>query len=82
MDFVSLIISFLGQYPVVGSIIFIIGALRVVFKPLFETVLKAYVEFTPNPEDDKILASIMASPIYVGIAKVLDFVASIKLPVA
>jgi hypothetical protein len=80
MDIALLLGGFVAQYPWLAGILFGIGALRVIFKPVF-SVLQAYVAYTPNPADDTVLANVMNSAIYKGIVWLLDFTASIKLPV-
>lgn len=75
---IQAITGFVAQYPVVGSILIVIGGLRVVFKPIF-SVWRAYVEYTVSPSDNLILDKVEASPIYKGVAWLLDFFGSIKI---
>jgi hypothetical protein len=78
MDIINLIVGFAGQYPIIATLLMVIGALRVVFKPIF-SVLRAYVEFTPNPADNLALDSVEGSKVYKGIVWFLDFFASVKI---
>lgn len=75
----DMIIAFITHYPIVGSILMIMGALRVVFKPFF-MMIQAYVDYTVDPSDNAFLAKVMSSPVYLFIEKALDFFASVKLP--
>lgn len=68
-----------GQYQIIGQVLMVVGALRLLFKPLMSLAL-AYVQMTPNVEDDSKLAKIMDSQVYKILAYVLDWSASIKLP--
>lgn len=67
-----------AKYPVIVSVLFVMGVLRAVFKPIF-AVLEAYVAATPNKADDAALAEVEASGAYKAVQFVLDYVASIKL---
>ena len=74
------ILSFAGKYPVIASILMVVGGLRAVFKPLM-AVAHAYVEYSASPKDNEALAKVEGSKIYKGLAFVLDYLASVKLPV-
>ena len=71
--------SFAGKYGWVVQVITIIGAARVVMKPLVETI-KAVTASTKSTKDDEVVAKVEASSIYKGIVFVLDWLTSIKLP--
>lgn len=73
------LIPFIEKYPVLSSIVFIIGAMRVVFKPIMSAI-QAYVEYTPNTNDNEMLKKIMDSYIYQKLVWLIDYVGSIKLP--
>lgn len=75
---IQAISGFVAQYPVMASILVVIGGLRVVFKPIF-TVLHAYVEYTSSPTDNVLLDTVEKSSIYKGVSWLLDFFGSIKL---
>lgn len=75
----ELLLPFMAKYPVVSSVLLVIGGLRVLLKPVM-AVLEAYVGYTPDLKDDGMLASLKESSIYKGIVFFLDYVASIKLP--
>lgn len=65
--------------PILMTVLFVIGALRAVFKPFF-SLLRTYVQYTPNPADDAVLDKAESSAWYKAFVWVLDFTASVKLP--
>lgn len=73
------LLGFVKDYPIFSAIVFAMGALRVIFKPIM-LVLHEYVLYTPNPADDAALDKVEQSGIYKAFITVLDFFASIKLP--
>lgn len=75
----DLIMGLSSQHPYVASALMIMGILRAVFKPIM-AVLHAYVEASPSEKDNLILEEAEKSSIYKGIAFLLDYVASVKLP--
>jgi hypothetical protein len=68
-----------GKYGWITSVILVIGCLRVLFKPVM-LAIESYVQQTPGEADDARIAKFEASVLYKAIAFVLDFGASIKLP--
>lgn len=76
----QLAIEFVLQYPAVASALLAMSILRAVFKPL-QGVVDKYVEATPDPDDDSKWAKIKESKPYLAFAWLVDFTASIKLPV-
>ena len=79
MDLSVLILGFAQQYPIIASIVFVIGLARVVNKPLF-AIAHAVVAETPSKTDDQVLEAVEKSAIYKAISFVLDYVGSIKIP--
>jgi hypothetical protein len=75
----EIITELLDKAPWLQTVFIVIGVLRVVFKPLF-SLLQAAALATPTLKDDSIIKDIMESKIYLGIAYVLDYLGSIKLP--
>ncbi len=75
---IPLIQSMSVKYPVIVSIIAVMGTLRIIFKPIM-SVLHAYVESTETLKDDEKLAKAEASKYYKAIAWLVDFFASYKL---
>jgi hypothetical protein len=63
----------------ITTILLIVGALRMLFKPLM-MVLEWYVKQTSDPNDDRKLEQFEAGPIYKFVSHALDIVASVKLP--
>ena len=75
----EILLNLVSKYPVAMSIFAMMGIMRAVFKPLMLT-LEAYVGETESKKDDATLEKIKSSKIYKGLAYVLDYTASIKLP--
>lgn len=75
----ELITELIGKYPWVQTVLVVVGVMRVVFKPLF-SLLQSAALATPSPKDDSFLSAVMESKIYKGVAYVLDYLGSIKLP--
>lgn len=68
-----------NTYPIISTLIFAIGLVRVVNKPIFSILHKLAAE-TETKRDDEILAVVEESKWYKGLSYVLDWTASIKLP--
>ena len=66
------------NYPIVITVLSIIGALRIIMKPLF-SILHQAVDFTPSNKDNVLLAKIEESKIFKAFIYFLDLFASIKL---
>jgi hypothetical protein len=75
-----LIQGLVDKYPVLATIIFGIGVLRVCLKPLM-SVLRAVAEFTESPKDNAKLDEVEASTFYKSLLYILDWFTSIKLPI-
>lgn len=71
--------SLLEQHPLPMALLSVIGGLRLIMKPLF-SLLQAITQATPSPRDNEMLAKVMDSKIYKGLAFVLDWFGSVKLP--
>ncbi len=74
----SPVVDALNHYPLVGSILAIIGALRLINKPLF-ALLHTIVDVTATDIDNKYLKAIEESKIYKAFLFVLDYVGSVKV---
>lgn len=74
----EMLLALIGKYPMVASVLSILGLIRLIVKPIME-VIKAYVEFTPNKEDDSFVNKVIASPIYNKFLFILDWLFSIKI---
>ena len=74
--------SFLGglvtKYPWIATVLAVIGACRVLIKPLF-TFLHSVVHVTPSAKDDELLAKIEGHKIFGWVVWALDYLFSIKL---
>lgn len=76
-----LIEMYAGNYGVAVQIVTIVGSLRVAIKPLMSAI-KSFTEFTYwTTKDDEFYSKVIDSKIYMSIVFVLDWIASIKLPV-
>ncbi len=71
--------QYLGKLPAtVLQVLVLIGALRLVVKPLM-VALTAFAKETETPKDDEVLAKIETSKAYKLLLFVLDWLASIKI---
>ncbi len=75
----DLVIQFAAQYPIVATILMVVGVLRLVNKPLF-AFLNTVVAATPTPKDNEILKKIETSKAYQYISFLLDYLGSVKMP--
>jgi hypothetical protein len=73
------ILEIIGQYPIVASILAVIGGLRLVFKPVM-TAIEAVVAATPTKKDDLALEKTKDSAIYKAFVWLVDYLSSVKLP--
>jgi len=74
----EILIGLVAKYPVIASILSILGLIRLIVKPIME-IIKAYVAYTPNKEDDSFVNKVIASPVYNKFLFVLDWLFSIKI---
>ncbi len=79
-DIIALLMQFTDEYPWIATVLFVIGGLRVVFKPIM-VLLETYVAYTPSKSDDETLEKAKSSKAYQWLAFALDYLASLKLPV-
>lgn len=49
----ELLLTLVTQYPVMASIVVVMGSLRLCLKPVF-VFLNAFVKATPYPKDDEL----------------------------
>ena len=75
----ALILSLVAQYPVLASVLLVMGGLRIVVKPLMG-ILHELAIYTPTQKDDELLGKVEASSFYKGLVYVVDWFASVKLP--
>ena len=69
-----------SKYPWLATVLLIIGALRLVFKPIF-SLIDGYVKANCSADEYTKLQTFEAGPIYKWLNFGLDFVGSVKLPV-
>lgn len=72
-------ITFAKDWPILASIIVIMGTLRMFLKPVF-TFIKEIVALTKTTKDDEVVAKVEASAAYKWVMFLVDYLASIKLP--
>lgn len=75
----QILIDLITKYPVVLSVVSVVGILRLIMKPLF-VFFKEVVDATPTRLDNEFLDKVMQSKIYSMVAFLLDYLGSIKLP--
>lgn len=76
---IALIAQMMEKYPQIVGVLVVVGALRVVLKPLM-AMLQSYVDYTVDTKDNEMLAKLMDSAAYKALAYALDLLGSIKLP--
>jgi hypothetical protein len=76
-----LILELMNKYPQLASVLMIAAVARAVFKPIM-TVIQAYVDATPGESDNAKWEAVKSSSAYKGLAWVIDYLLSIKLPAA
>lgn len=74
----EILIGLVAKYPIIASILSIIGLIRLLVKPIME-IIKAYVQYTPTKEDDSFVNKVISSPPYNKFLFVLDWLFSIKI---
>jgi hypothetical protein len=76
----SFFVSLAEKYPWIATILLIIGALRVVFKPVM-SLLDSYVKQNCSSDEYSKLQSFESGSIYKWLSFGLDMFGSVKLPV-
>ena len=71
--------AFLGAPIWLVQIVAVVGALRLIFKPIFAAIEK-YIADSPDKRDDQWMLSVKASKIYKTIVFFVDLLSSVKLP--
>lgn len=74
----DIVLELVSKYPLIASVLLVIGGCRVVLKPLM-SVLRSLAIYTPTPKDDEILDKVEDSKVYKGVVWVLDYLFSLKL---
>ena len=74
----DVIMGILETLPWYGSLVLVMGTLRVIFKPLF-SIIQTVVKATPSKTDDKLLTELKGSNAYAILVWAIDFFASVKL---
>lgn len=79
LEVIGYLVSLSDKFPIISSLLMVVGVLRVTFKPLF-SLARLIVGATESKTDDGYLDQVEASRLYKSIAYVLDWFASVKLP--
>lgn len=74
-----LLLDLVGKYPVIATVIAIVGILRIVIKPLV-SIMENVAAATETKADDVVVEKVKTSAIYKGLVWLIDYVASVKLP--
>lgn len=80
MDSIEAIINCIKEYPWLTNLVMLMGALRLVFKPIF-AALEKYIAETPSKVDDERWAAIKNAKGMKTFIWLLDFFASVKIPI-
>jgi hypothetical protein len=78
MDLSLILAGFVAKYPILTTVLLVMGLLRAVNKPIMEAI-RAFVKATPNPGDDLVLEKVEASKAYKAFCFALDWSTSIKI---
>lgn len=76
----AFILGYAEQYPLIFTIILYMGSARLVMKPLMSLVL-VVVDLTPSTSDNEFLEKLKTYWWYKSLVYLLDWSASVKLPV-
>lgn len=79
MDLTQLLLDLVAKYPVLASIVGVVGLLRLIIKPIM-VALKSIVESTETPKDNELLTKVEESKVYKAVIFLLDYLASVKIP--
>lgn len=74
----TLILDLVSQHPIIASVLAVIGALRLINKPLF-ALLHTIVDVTATEIDNRYLKMIEESKLYKGFLFILDYLGSVKV---
>lgn len=65
-------------YPVLASILVVVGMLRLIFKPVF-SILRNVANATKSVKDNELLDKVERSKIFKAVLYALDYLGSIKI---
>ena len=74
-----IVISFGAKFPIIFTIVFFMGTIRLFMKPLMSAI-QTYIDSTPTSSDNEFLEKIKQNFIYKIIVFILDWALSLKLP--
>jgi len=75
----QVLIDLVTKFPVLASIVAVIGILRIVVKPVMSAA-RSIVDATPSQKDNEFLDKLEGHKIYKAFIYVVDWFSSIKLP--
>lgn len=74
----ELLAGLIAKFPLVATIIMIVGALRIVVKPIM-ALLHNLADYSPSQKDDILIDKVENSKLYKGFLFCIDWIASIKV---
>lgn len=74
-----LLLDLVSKYPVVASVIAVVGILRLVIKPLM-SIVHSVADSTESAKDNEVLEKIESSKVWQGLVWLIDYLSSVKLP--
>lgn len=77
-DLTNLVLNLVQSYPKLGTLIAIVGFLRLIFKPLF-SFLDVLAAATSTPKDDEVLGKVKSSVFFKWFSYAVDYLGSIKI---
>lgn len=75
---IAFVMDLAMQYPKLAAVVMIMGAFRLVFKPLFAGV-EAYILDSPSKNDDLMLEKIKSNMFFKAFIFIIDYAFSIKM---
>jgi hypothetical protein len=77
-DLTNLVLNLVQSYPKLGTLIAVVGFLRLIFKPLF-SFLDVLAAATATPKDDEVLGKVKSSVFFKWFSYAVDYLGSIKI---
>jgi len=74
----SFLLGLVAQYPILASILMVVGILRLVIKPIF-SIAYVIADETVSKADEEFIKKIEDSTVMKGLVFALDWLASVKL---
>jgi uncharacterized membrane protein YcgQ (UPF0703/DUF1980 family) len=74
----ELVYNLIVKFPVLASILMVVGGLRIVVKPIM-ALLHNLADYSPSQKDDILIDKVENSKLYKGFLFCIDWLASIKV---